>query len=201
MAEITSANSNPQKVSSLPLVGEIAGGLVSSAVGVYESEKNRSWQEHMSNTAHQRETADLRAAGINPILSAGGSGASTPSGAVITPDNPARGVAQNYVGNKSLALQQNLNSAQQHVMDMQAYREATQGGVNEKSADLLDAQIMHEYIKAKQTSALTKGIVSDNVGKMIDARVAGSAIGAPLKFIEKILSPLQTGAKILRGGK
>lgn len=45
-------------------------GDYNSAFNAAEAQINRDWSEYMSNTAHQRETSDLEAAGINPVLSA-----------------------------------------------------------------------------------------------------------------------------------
>lgn len=45
-----------------------------------EAQKQRDWEEFMSNTAYQRGVSDMKAAGINPMVSAGAAQASTPSG-------------------------------------------------------------------------------------------------------------------------
>lgn len=63
-------------------IGGIASTILGNNSAKHEAQKNREWQEQMSNTSISRRMQDLRNAGLNPLLAVdnASSGASTPAG-------------------------------------------------------------------------------------------------------------------------
>ena len=106
--------------------GSIIGGIGSAIVGGLfnknEADKNRGWQEDMSNTSIQRRVQDLKAAGLNPMLaiSSASSGASTPSGAQASYNFDS--VGQSIANAIQLSMQKKANDANVNKTNAEALK-------------------------------------------------------------------------------
>ncbi|WNK12438.1 MAG: DNA pilot protein [Microvirus sp.] len=75
---------------------QVGGGLMARNSNRHDAFMAQRFEEQMSNTSHQREVADLKLAGLNPVLSGtGGMGASTAKGAMPAPTDNFLGEAAN----------------------------------------------------------------------------------------------------------
>jgi len=198
------------------IAGEAAGGLISSAMNMWMAKQNRDFQERMSSTAHQREVADLRKAGLNPVLSAtGGHGASTPSGSVATADNPMRGSAQtalNYKMGKEQIYQMRADAANKAAMTEniaeQTKTELTKQNLNSavvvktladanvsnKQLELIVEQILKTQADVSKVKAETNERNMLNVKTKAETDIYKGAGGKILPYIEKVL-PAARGVK------
>lgn len=135
----------------------LAGSALSAHMADKATDKQISWERERAQNAHQWEVDDLKAAGLNPVLSAGGQGANT--GGIDAKVGDTQGLQQSV--NQGIEAIQGLTNAKKAQEDANLAK-ATTSKTNEETIGqtrVNDNLILDGILKAKQ-------------GKLVSAQTA-----------------------------
>lgn len=169
-----------------------AGGLLSSGMSVWAAREAWKHQKEAMQNAHQWEVADLRKAGLNPILSAtGGSGAST--GGLNTPMPDTSGISGGInsaisalkVKNELEQQEANIDLTKQQEKQAKAATDANWASARQLNENAQQTQIQNNYV-------LKNPEVYDSIMK---GKVGNSAAGL-MSLFENIPKSLGYGSPL-----